>query len=71
LSIICCAFESSLLSARLDLLHSIHDTTKETGFYKARVYMTLIHDSLSLMAVVAKRSLQTDDAKHPRFAIAE
>jgi hypothetical protein len=33
--------------------------------------MTLIHDSLLLMAVVAKHSLQTDDAKHPRFAIAE
>jgi hypothetical protein len=33
--------------------------------------MTLIHDLLSLMAVVAKRLLQTDDAKHPRFAIAK
>jgi hypothetical protein len=47
---------------RLDLLHYMHDTTKESGFFK--VCMTLTHDLLLLMVVVAKHTLQTDDAKH-------
>ncbi len=60
---------NSIFSRRLDLLHSIHDTTRK-GFLQDKS----VYDLDSLLAVTngsfAKHSPQTDDTKHWHFSIA-
>ncbi len=55
---------------KIDLLHFIHDTTKECDFYRTRVRMTLIHCSLLPMVIIARCSPKTDNARHWHFSIA-
>jgi len=39
---------------KIDLLHSINDTTKESDFYRTRVCMTLINCTLLPMVIIAR-----------------